>query len=66
VIGGASSGCIDAGLYQEAFAECGVDVVVPGDDDMTQFMRLVCQIKSGGRTQSQGLSRCFEGGHGQL
>jgi aspartate racemase len=48
----ASSGCVDAGLYQEAFAEHGIDVVAPADDDMKEFMQLIYRIKTGDRTDA--------------
>jgi aspartate racemase len=59
----ASRGCIDAWLYQEAFAEHGLDVIVPGDDEVTQFMELVYRIKSGDRTAAvtNGIQTVAEG-----
>ncbi len=46
----ASRGCIDAGLYQAAFAEHSVDVLVPKGNELTQFMQLVYRIKTGDQT----------------
>jgi aspartate racemase len=43
----ASSGCIDAGLYQRAFASRNVEVLVPEGDGSELFMRLLYVIKSG-------------------
>ncbi len=42
-----SSGCLDAGLYQNAFAERGVEVLVPKDADRDIFMSLLYRIKAG-------------------
>ncbi|CAA9583453.1 MAG: Aspartate racemase [uncultured Truepera sp.] len=42
-----SSGCLDAGLYQTAFAERGVEVLVPTDTDRDLFMTLLYRIKAG-------------------
>jgi len=43
----ASTGCIDAELYQTAFARRGIDVVVPVAAERDAFMQLVYRIKSG-------------------
>ncbi len=43
----ASTGCIDAQLYQRAFGEAGVEVVVPIGGDRDTFMDLLCRIKAG-------------------
>jgi len=43
----ASTGCIDAQLYQRSFREAGVDVVVPVGTDRDAFMDLLYRIKAG-------------------
>ncbi len=43
----ASSGCLDAKLYQNAFAEKGVDVLVPEGEARDSFMTLLYRIKAG-------------------
>jgi len=48
----ASSGCIDAGLYREAFGARGVDVVVPQGADRETFMQLLYRVKSGERSEA--------------
>ncbi len=47
----ASTGCIDAQLYQASFGEAGVDVVFPVDADRESFMRLLYRIKSGDKSR---------------
>ena len=42
-----SSGCLDAGLYQNAFAERGVEVLVPKDADRDLFMKVLYRVKAG-------------------
>lgn len=42
-----SSGCLDAGLYQEAFAGRGVRVLVPENAERDAFMALLYRIKAG-------------------
>jgi aspartate racemase len=46
----ASTGCIDSELYQEAFADVSIDVVVPIDADRASFMALLYRIKSGDKS----------------
>ncbi len=43
----AAEGCINAGLYQRAFAAHGVDVVLPDADLRTRFMGALSRIKQG-------------------
>ena len=43
----ASSGCIDAGLYQKAFAAVGVETRVPEGAARDRFMRALYRIKAG-------------------
>ncbi len=43
----ASSGCLDARLYQNAFAEYGVEVFVPKGNEREMFMSLLYRIKAG-------------------
>ena len=52
----ASAGCIDAGLYQEAFGEHGIEVLVPDGSDRVAFMQLLYRIKSGDRSRFIALS----------
>lgn len=42
-----SSGCLDAGLYQDAFAARGVTTLVPQGADRDAFMRSLYRIKAG-------------------
>jgi len=42
-----SSGCLDAGLYQDAFAARGVATLVPEGTDRDTFMTLLYRIKAG-------------------
>lgn len=42
-----SSGCLDAGLYQNAFAARGVATLVPQGADRDAFMKLLYRIKAG-------------------
>lgn len=42
-----SSGCLDARLYQTAFARYGLEVVVPEGAERAAFMRLLYRIKAG-------------------
>lgn len=43
----AAEGCINAGLYQRAFAAHGVDVILPDADLRTRFMGALSRIKKG-------------------
>lgn len=54
----ASSGCIDAGLYQRTFIGKGVEVVVPEGVDRDTFMQLLYKIKSG--DQSSDIKRTMQ------
>lgn len=42
-----SSGCLDARLYQDAFARYGVEALVPEGEAREDFMRLLYRIKAG-------------------
>ena len=42
-----SSGCLDAGLYQDAFAARGVATLVPEGAERDAFMKLLYRIKAG-------------------
>lgn len=46
----ASTGCVDSGLYQDAFAPHGLDVMVPEGHGRAEFMRLLYRIKSGDKS----------------
>jgi aspartate racemase len=50
----ASSGCLDADLYQVAFREVSVPVVVPVGHDRAAFMDLLYRIKSGDKSDRVG------------
>jgi aspartate racemase len=43
----ASTGCLDAGLYQTALAEIGVAAVVPTGETRERFMNVLYRIKGG-------------------
>jgi aspartate racemase len=43
----AASGCLEAGLYQKAFAERNVSVLTLEDEEQAHFMTLLYRIKSG-------------------
>ena len=43
----ASTGCLDAGLYQKALAAYGVDAVIPRTETRTLFMQALARIKTG-------------------
>ena len=43
----ASTGCVDAGLYQKALAGIGVEALVPEGEARERFMRVLYRIKSG-------------------
>ena len=43
----AAAGCLDAGLYQKAFAAAGIQTLVPEEQLRDDFMRLVYDIKAG-------------------
>ncbi len=42
-----SSGCLDARLYQNAFARHGVEVIVPESTERETFMTLLYRVKAG-------------------
>lgn len=43
----AAAGCLDAGLYQNAFASAGIRTIVPEGQAREHFMRLLYGIKAG-------------------
>jgi aspartate racemase len=45
----ATEGCLQSGLYQDAFAAVGIEIVLPTEDELAEFMRLTFRIKSGDR-----------------
>lgn len=59
----ASSGCLDAALYQEAFAAHQIAVLVPEAAARAQFMALLYAIKSGdkGPAIRQGMQQLADG-----
>ena len=42
----AAGACLDADLYQNAFANHGIEVVAPGDAEQDTFMRILYAIKA--------------------
>ncbi len=48
----ASTGCIDANLYQDAFAADNITVLVPEGEDRVCFMDLVYRVKSGDKSDA--------------
>ncbi len=54
----ATDGALASGLYQQAFVEAGMEVVVPSRSSQTALMDVVTAVKSGdtGTTQQQKLS----------
>ena len=52
----AASACVDANLYQAAFAAVGVGVCAPADALRSRFMALLYRIKAG----DVGLAACME------
>lgn len=66
----ASSGCLDAGLYQRAFAPHGVRVLIPTGAARERFMELLYRIKAGDkgaevRAAMRELARELEGAGAQ-
>jgi aspartate racemase len=47
----ASTGCIDSELYQQAFVDVSVEVVVPVNAERESFMELLYRIKSGDKSR---------------
>ena len=45
-------GCLDAGIYQAAFATAGIEAVPPNETEVAELMRLVAAIKTGDRSQA--------------
>lgn len=43
----AAAGCLDAGLYQKAFAAAGIQTLIPEGRIREDFMRLIYDIKTG-------------------
>ena len=43
----AAAGCLDAGLYQRAFASAGIHTIIPEGQAREHFMRLLYGIKAG-------------------
>jgi aspartate racemase len=43
----ATTGCIDANLYQSALAEFGIEALVPQRTARDRFMQVLARIKSG-------------------
>ena len=58
-----SSGCLEAGLYQHAFAPHGVQVLVPEGEARDRFMTLLYRIKGGdkGDEVREGMRALAEG-----
>lgn len=45
----ATDGCLRANVYQEAMAEQGIEAILPNEQEIDQFMKLVGRIKGGYR-----------------
>lgn len=45
----ATRGCLAAGLFQQAFAEAGAELLLSSDDEFAELARLVAEIKAGNR-----------------
>jgi aspartate racemase len=43
----AGQGCVDAGVYQRAFARRGIEMLLPASPGQQQFMQLIYRIKAG-------------------
>jgi len=43
----ATDGCLQAGVYQEALRQAGVEPGLPNDDERKEFMTLIQRIKAG-------------------
>jgi aspartate racemase len=41
----ATEGCLRANVYQEALSDAGVELLLPTDDELQEFMRLTFEIK---------------------
>ena len=50
----ATRGCIEAGVYQDAFAKTDSKMIVPGSSDMAELMELIFSIKAGDRSPGVG------------
>ena len=59
----AAEGALDAGLYQRAFAERGIGVLVPEGEERARFMELMYAIKGGdkGDAVREGMLRLAKG-----
>lgn len=44
-----TQGCLQSGLYQQAFSGRDIRVVMPGEDEIDEIMRLVYRVKKGDR-----------------
>ncbi len=50
----ATRGCLEAQVYQQAFAASGTELVVPDDEEMIELMELIFAIKGGDRSSAIG------------
>ena len=57
----ASSGCLDARLYQTAFAERGVTALVPTGADREAFMTLLYRVKAGDKGVGEAMLELAQG-----
>ena len=55
----ATNGCLAAGVFQDALSKAGLDVVLPGDDELSRLMDLIYRIKGG--DQSEAVSSAMAG-----
>ncbi len=50
----ATKGCLEAGVYQEAFAATSSDMIVPNDAEFPELMDLIFAIKAGDQSPNVG------------
>ena len=50
----ATRGCLEAGVYQDAFATTDSELVLPGETEFTELMELIFAIKAGDRSAGIG------------
>ena len=51
----ATAGCLRTGIFQEALAARSIEVVLPSNTELDEFMRLIKLIKSGEKSESVSL-----------
>ena len=61
----ATEGTIKTGVYQRYLKARGVDFIVPADDEIAEMMRVIYEIKKGGRPEL-GRLECMARRHGAV